>query len=184
MSKQTTLLCMPLLHSVLAEAFGNHSFRSFHSVQQNLIAILNCCGICMAHRCITGNGLSWRHGWQIEGGFSQPNGFMCRKMLQWARDVTQGSQDRDLLELYCGNGNFTVALAGNFRYHSHRSFLAMHCKVDCCTTSDIEPSFISSFCQAVKPEREVLMLLAMAISKRKGPPRTFLSVLSKAEPLR
>jgi tRNA (uracil-5-)-methyltransferase len=40
---------------------------------------------------------------------------MCEKMLTWARDVTRGSQDHDLLELYCGNGNFTVALADNFR---------------------------------------------------------------------
>ena len=27
----------------------------------------------------------------------------------------EGSTDRDLLELYCGNGNFTQALAPNFR---------------------------------------------------------------------
>ncbi len=52
---------------------------------------------------------------QVEGAFSQPNGRMCEKMLTWAKDVTRGSNDHDLLELYCGNGNFTVALASNFR---------------------------------------------------------------------
>ena len=36
-------------------------------------------------------------------------------MLAWAREVTRGSQDHDLVELYCGNGNFTIALAENFR---------------------------------------------------------------------
>ena len=51
---------------------------------------------------------------QIEGAFSQPNGGMCGNMLQWARAVTRGSTG-DLLELYCGNGNFTIALAENFR---------------------------------------------------------------------
>ena len=53
---------------------------------------------------------------QVEGAFSQPNGRMCEKMLAWARDVTRDSRDHDLLELYCGNGNFTVGLSDNFRY--------------------------------------------------------------------
>jgi tRNA/tmRNA/rRNA uracil-C5-methylase (TrmA/RlmC/RlmD family) len=35
-------------------------------------------------------------------------------MLNWALDVTRGS-DGDLLELYCGNGNFTIPLAQNFK---------------------------------------------------------------------
>ena len=52
----------------------------------------------------------------MEGGFSQPNGRMCEKMLTWAAEVTRGSAEADLLELYCGNGNFTVALAPNFRH--------------------------------------------------------------------
>ena len=36
-------------------------------------------------------------------------------MLGWARSATAGSQAADLLELYCGNANFTVPLAANFR---------------------------------------------------------------------
>lgn len=52
---------------------------------------------------------------QVEASFSQPNAGMCCSMLSWARSVTAGSSGRDLLELYCGNGNFTVALAPNFR---------------------------------------------------------------------
>ena len=35
-------------------------------------------------------------------------------MLEWAIDCTQNSEG-DLLELYCGNGNFSIALAQNFR---------------------------------------------------------------------
>ncbi|MEQ5802636.1 tRNA (uridine(54)-C5)-methyltransferase TrmA [Halomonas sp. H10-9-1] len=52
---------------------------------------------------------------QVENSFTQPNAEICRSMLTWAREVTRGSQDGDLVELYCGNGNFTVALAENFR---------------------------------------------------------------------
>jgi len=52
---------------------------------------------------------------QVENSFTQPNAEINRAMLGWARDVTRDSHDADLVELYCGNGNFTVALAGNFR---------------------------------------------------------------------
>lgn len=52
---------------------------------------------------------------QVENSFTQPNAQVSRKMLAWARDVTRNSQQGDLVELYCGNGNFTVALAENFR---------------------------------------------------------------------
>lgn len=52
---------------------------------------------------------------QVENSFTQPNAEINRAMLGWARDVTRDSRDGDLVELYCGNGNFTVALAGNFR---------------------------------------------------------------------
>ncbi|MDR1853909.1 MAG: tRNA (uridine(54)-C5)-methyltransferase TrmA [Azoarcus sp.] len=50
---------------------------------------------------------------QIEGAFSQPNGEVNRHMLGWARGQAMGLGG-DLLELYCGNGNFTVALAPCF----------------------------------------------------------------------
>ncbi len=52
---------------------------------------------------------------QVENSFTQPNAHVNSKMLQWAIECTQGSQG-DLLELYCGNGNFSIALAQNFRH--------------------------------------------------------------------
>ncbi len=42
------------------------------------------------------------------------------QMLEWALDVTKGSKG-DLLELYCGNGNFSLALARNLIGISHRN---------------------------------------------------------------
>ena len=53
------------------------------------------------------------HYQQFEGSFTQPNGGVNQHMLTWARAQAQGLGG-DLLELYCGNGNFTVALAPFF----------------------------------------------------------------------
>ncbi len=58
-------------------------------------------------------GLSFRYR-QPEGAFTQPNGEVCQKMLNWAYEAL-GERDDDLLELYCGNGNFTLPLATRVR---------------------------------------------------------------------
>lgn len=58
-------------------------------------------------------GRSFRYR-QPEGAFTQPNGVVCQKMLNWAFDAL-GQRDDDLLELYCGNGNFTLPLATRVR---------------------------------------------------------------------
>ncbi len=50
---------------------------------------------------------------QVEGSFTQPNGGVNRQMLGWAC-AQAASLGGDLLELYCGNGNFTMALAPLF----------------------------------------------------------------------
>ena len=47
---------------------------------------------------------------QPEGPFTQPNGAVNTHMLNWAYE-TLGEQENDLLELYCGNGNFTLPLS-------------------------------------------------------------------------
>ncbi|AUI66952.1 MULTISPECIES: tRNA (uridine(54)-C5)-methyltransferase TrmA [Glaesserella] len=59
------------------------------------------------------DGKTYRYR-QVENSFTQPNGKMNIKMLEWARACTANSQG-DLLELYCGNGNFSIALASQFR---------------------------------------------------------------------
>ena len=50
---------------------------------------------------------------QVETGFTQPNARVNCKMLSWASSCLSNSQG-DLVELYCGNGNFTVVLAQHF----------------------------------------------------------------------
>jgi hypothetical protein len=56
------------------------------------------------------NGRNFTY-FQTEGAFSQPNAGVCEKMIEWALDVTAGSHDHDLLELYCGGGTFTAPLS-------------------------------------------------------------------------
>lgn len=53
---------------------------------------------------------TWR---QVEQGFTQPNGAVNREMLHWACRAAKGLGG-DLLELYCGNGNFTLPLSRHF----------------------------------------------------------------------
>jgi tRNA (uracil-5-)-methyltransferase len=50
---------------------------------------------------------------QVESGFTQPNAGINTQMLEWASQQLAGSCG-DLLELYCGNGNFTAVLAQHF----------------------------------------------------------------------
>ena len=55
---------------------------------------------------------------QTENSFTQPNAVVCQQMLQWASDqaaTLNPDNNKDLLELYCGNGNFTLPLAKKFR---------------------------------------------------------------------
>ena len=50
---------------------------------------------------------------QVENSFTQPNAEVNQHMLSWAQEATQDASG-DLIELYCGNGNFSIALAQNF----------------------------------------------------------------------
>ncbi|BBP44861.1 tRNA/tmRNA (uracil-C(5))-methyltransferase [Thiosulfatimonas sediminis] len=54
------------------------------------------------------------HYQQIENSFTQPNPYVAQQMLHWARHVS-GQNAGDLIELYCGNGNFSIALADCYR---------------------------------------------------------------------
>ncbi|MCF6437347.1 tRNA (uridine(54)-C5)-methyltransferase TrmA [Pseudoalteromonas sp. MMG022] len=50
---------------------------------------------------------------QVENSFTQPNAKVNEKMLAWTQSICEPLQN-DLLELYCGNGNFSIALASSF----------------------------------------------------------------------
>lgn len=54
---------------------------------------------------------------QVENSFTQPNAEVAKKMLGWARQMCDKyiEPSADLIELYCGNGHFSIALADKFR---------------------------------------------------------------------
>lgn len=52
---------------------------------------------------------------QAEGSFTQPNATINQAMISWAISVLDQDRNSDLLELYCGNGNFTLPLSAHFR---------------------------------------------------------------------
>jgi len=49
-----------------------------------------------------------------EGGFTQPNPAVNTEMLTWAVEQAKMIGGGDLLELYCGLGNFTIPLSRHF----------------------------------------------------------------------
>lgn len=54
---------------------------------------------------------------QVENAFTQPNAGVNEQMVAWASDSIErfsATEKPDLLELYCGNGNFTIPLASQF----------------------------------------------------------------------
>ena len=53
------------------------------------------------------------HYRQYEGGFTQPNAKINEHMISWACQQIKDCEG-DLLELYCGNGNFTIPFSRFF----------------------------------------------------------------------
>lgn len=66
------------------------------------------------HDRFTVAGRTYRYR-QYEQSFVQPNGPVNERMLNWAHTQCTGATG-DLLELYCGNGNFTLPLADCFEH--------------------------------------------------------------------
>ncbi|OHE09502.1 MAG: tRNA (uridine(54)-C5)-methyltransferase TrmA [Sulfurimonas sp. RIFOXYD12_FULL_33_39] len=49
----------------------------------------------------------------IENSFTQPNSIVNEQMIEWSLSGLSGT-DKDLLELYCGAGNFTIPFAKKY----------------------------------------------------------------------
>lgn len=59
------------------------------------------------------NGREYRYI-HIENSFTQPNPRVNEQMIEWSLSQLEGI-DGDLLELYCGAGNFTIPFATKFK---------------------------------------------------------------------
>ncbi|MBF7074964.1 tRNA (uridine(54)-C5)-methyltransferase TrmA [Glaciecola sp. MH2013] len=101
---------------------------------------------------------------QIENSFTQPNALVNCKMIEWAMTQTKQS-DGDLLELYCGAGNFSIPMASIFdkvlaTEISKTSVNAAQFNIDRNAISNLKIVRFSSeeFVEAMKGERKFVRL--------------------------
>jgi tRNA (uracil-5-)-methyltransferase len=99
----------------------------------------------------------YRH---YEQGFTQPNASINQAMIEWV-SAHVGDPERDLLELYCGLGNFSIPLTRRFRYVlatevSKSSVKAAHENIDLnqIDTLNIVRLNAAETAQAIRGDRE------------------------------
>ena len=99
-----------------------------------------------------------------ETSFVQPNASVNEKMIEFAKENTV-DLGGDLLELYCGNGNFTIALSENFRQVlttevSKSSMISLRKNIQKNNISNIEFARMSAeeIITALKKQREFTRL--------------------------
>jgi tRNA (uracil-5-)-methyltransferase len=85
---------------------------------------------------------------QIENSFTQPNAAINIKMIEWVIDNIN-QPDTDLLELYCGAGNFSIPLSKYFNKVlateiSKTSVNAAHVNIDVNKTKNLDIARLSS----------------------------------------
>jgi len=108
---------------------------------------------------------------QVENSFTQPNAKVNEKMLTWAQNATTGDNG-DLIELYCGNGNFSIALAQNFKRVlgteiSKTSVKSAQINIESNKLKNVDIVRMSSedFSQAMNGEREFRRLEGFDLTK-------------------
>jgi len=92
-------------------------------------------------------------------GFTQPNSFVNQKMISWAKKISKNFSG-DLLELYCGLGNFTLPLSKNFNkvLATEVSKTSIKAAIENCELNGIKNIFFarlnaSESAQALKKQR-------------------------------
>ena len=97
---------------------------------------------------------------QIENSFTQPNALVNIQMVEWVMNEI-GNHDSDLLELYCGAGNFTLPLSKCFNkvLATEISKPSIRAALENCKLNDIDNiTFLrmssEEFVQAMNQERE------------------------------
>jgi tRNA (uracil-5-)-methyltransferase len=125
---------------------------------------------------------------QVESGFTQPNAKICEMMLNWSCVNSKGFGG-DLLELYCGNGNFTLPLSSNFNRvlatevsKTSVNSARHNISVNSCNNIDVVRMSSEEFTQALNGEREFRRLRGMELNNYSfssvfvDPPRAGLDV--------
>ena len=83
-----------------------------------------------------GKSIAYR---QYESGFTQPNPFVNAKMIGWAAKQAKKVGGGDLLESYCGLGNFTLPLSYHFDkvLATEISKRSIHAALENCILNDV-----------------------------------------------
>lgn len=116
--------------------------------------------------CIDGRDYRYVH---IENSFTQPNARVNEKMVAWSLHQMEGIGG-DLLELYCGAGNFTIPFASQFERVlateiSKASIIAAKRNMELNGVSNIDFVRLSAeeFTQALDGEREFRRLEGLRV---------------------
>lgn len=106
-----------------------------------------------------------------DSGFTQPNSGVNEKMIGWVKKKI-GENGLDLLELYCGHGNFTIPLSSHFRFVlateiSKRSIQTAceNCIVNGVTNIEFIRLSSEELVQALNKEREFRRLFDVDLDK-------------------
>lgn len=93
--------------------------------------------------------------------FIQPNTLINEKMIEWVLTILKQETTKDLLELYCGYGNFTIALASCFKKvlatelsKKNIQFALKNCELNQISNIDFIRLSSEELSQAFKKERE------------------------------
>jgi len=120
-TKTDELLVSLIYHKPLDDEWKSAAESLASSLEINLIGRAKKTKILIGNDYVTEtlrvNGESFQMR-QIESTFTQPNGGVNEQMVAWAcqqaSQISETDQRGDLLELYCGNGNFTLPLSRHF----------------------------------------------------------------------
>ncbi|HEC1575804.1 tRNA (uridine(54)-C5)-methyltransferase TrmA [Campylobacter upsaliensis] len=97
--------------------------------------------------------------------FIQPNTYINEKMIEWVLKQISTEEKNDLLELYCGYGNFTLALASSFKQilatelsKKNIAYALKNCTLNNATNIHFARLSSEELSKALKKEREFFRL--------------------------
>ncbi|EAW0580083.1 tRNA (uridine(54)-C5)-methyltransferase TrmA [Campylobacter upsaliensis] len=97
--------------------------------------------------------------------FIQPNTYINEKMIEWVLRQISTEEKNDLLELYCGYGNFTLALASSFKQilatelsKKNIGYALKNCTLNNATNIHFARLSSEELSKALKKEREFFRL--------------------------
>lgn len=105
-----------IYHKKLNDTWKKEAEKNFFAVDSNIIGRSRGVKICLHNDFIFDelniNDKKYKYK-LLDSGFTQPNPKINEKMIEWVLDNIDNT-NKELLELYCGLGNFTLPLSKKF----------------------------------------------------------------------